>query len=141
MLFGAIVLVTGSIWGKAAWETWWQWDARLTSSLILWLIMVAYVIVRKYAGHGGERLAAGLGVFSMVNVPLVYFSVRIWRTLHPKTSVVPSLDPAMRAAFWLSVLTFTIFSVLLVIARVGQVRVLRRLREAREAALDAGLIE
>ena len=140
VLFGAIVLVTGSIWGKVAWETWWSWDARLTTSLLLWMTMVGYVLVRKYGGPGSERLASGLAIFSTINIPLVYFSVRIWRTLHPKTSTVPSLVGDMRLTLWLSVLLFTlVFSVLLWV-RVGAARAERLLGEAREAALDAGLI-
>ena len=141
VLFGAVVLVTGSIWGKAAWDKWWDWDARLTTSLLLWLTMVGYVLVRKYAGAGSERMAAGLAVFATVNIPLVYFSVRIWRTLHPKTSVVPGLQGGMRAAMWSSVALFAVFYVLLLRLRTQGARAERRLAELRERALDAGLIE
>jgi heme exporter protein C len=141
VLFGAIVLVTGSIWGKAAWDKWWDWDARLTTSLLLWLTMVGYVLVRQYGGAGSERMAAGLAVFATVNIPLVYFSVRIWRTLHPKTSVVPELEGGMRAAMWSSVGLFAVFYVLLLRLRTNAARAERRLGELRERALDAGLIE
>lgn len=141
VLFGAIVLVTGAIWGKAAWGKWWTWDARLTTSLLLWMVMLGYVLVRKYAGPGSERLAAGLAIFGMADVPLIYFSVKIWRTLHPNTSVVPGLESSMKAAFWLSVLLYLIFFVLLLITRVDQARAHRKLREARELGLDAGLFE
>src|SRR5690606_32417585 len=115
--FGAIMLVSGSIWGKAAWDVWWDWDARLTTALLLWMTMVGYVLVRRYGGAGAERLAAGLAVFAMVNIPLVYFSVRIWRTLHPQTSVVPQLAGSMRIAMWSSVLLWTVFFVLLLRVR------------------------
>ena len=141
VLFGAVVLVTGSIWGKAAWDKWWDWDARLTTSLLLWLTMVGYVLVRQYGGAGSERMAAGLAVFATVNIPLVYFSVRIWRTLHPKTSVVPELQGGMRAAMWSSVALFAVFYVLLLRLRTHAARAERRLTELRERALDAGLIE
>jgi heme exporter protein C len=141
VLFGAIVLITGMIWGKAAWNVWWDWDARLTTSLLLWMMMLGYVLVRKYGGPSAELLAAGLAVFSMANVFFVYFSVKIWRTLHPKTSVVPELDGAMKPAFWLSVLLFLCFFIVLLVARVGQARAHRQLREARELGLDAGLFE
>lgn len=140
VVFGAIVLVTGSLWGKAAWNVWWQWDARLTTSLLLWMTMVGYVLVRKFGGPAAERLAAGLGVFGMANVPLIYFSVKIWRTLHPKTSVVPQLESSMRATFWQSVLLFLAFFLLLIFARVATARAARQLREVEEQALDAGLI-
>lgn len=141
VVYGAIVLVTGSIWGKAAWETWWVWDMRLTTSLLLWLIMVGYVIVRRFGGPGSERLAAGLAVFGMVDVPLVYFSVKIWNTLHPKAEVVSTLDPEMRPTYWLSFFTIAIFFTLLVIVRSRVARAERELREARERALDAGLLD
>jgi heme exporter protein C len=141
VLFGGIVMVTGSIWGKAAWGAWWTWDARLMTSLLLWLVMIGYVLVRRFAGPGSERLAAGLAVFGMVNVPLVYFSVKIWRTLHPETSVVPSLDASMRGTFWAGVLLFAVFFTILLIARVQVARAERRVREARELGLDAGLFE
>jgi heme exporter protein C len=141
VLFGAVVLVTGSIWGKAAWDRWWDWDARLTTSLLLWLTMLGYVLVRRYGGAGSERMAAGLAVFATINIPLVYFSVRIWRTLHPKTSVVPSLQGGMRAAMWSSVALWAVFFVLLLRLRTHAARSERRLAEIRERALDAGLIE
>lgn len=141
ILFGAIVLVTGSIWAKPAWNVWWTWDARLTMSLLLWMTMVGYVLLRRYGGPGAERLASGLAIFATVNIPLVYFSVRIWRTFHPKTSVVPGLEGEMRTAFWTSVLLFTIFTVLLLRLRIDSARAERRVHELRERALDAGLFE
>lgn len=141
VLFGAVVLVTGSIWGKAAWDRWWDWDARLTTSLLLWLTMVGYVLVRQYGGAGSERMAAGLAVFATVNIPLVYFSVKIWRTLHPQTSVVPELEGGMRAAMWSSVALWAVFFVLLLRLRTHTARTERRLTELRERALDTGLIE
>ena len=63
VVFGMIVLVTGPLWARKAWGVWWQWDARLTSSLLLWMIFVAYLLVRKYGGPGAEKLAAGMAVF------------------------------------------------------------------------------
>ena len=73
---------------------WWQWDAKLTSTLVLWLIFVAYLLLRRYGGPGSERLAAGLALFGMANVPFVYWSVHVWRTVHPQTTVVPTLPRA-----------------------------------------------
>lgn len=141
ILFGAIVLITGSIWAKPAWNVWWTWDARLTMSLLLWMTMVGYVLLRKYGGPGSERLASGLAIFATVNIPLVYFSVRIWRTFHPETSVVPSLQGDMRAAFWTCVLVFLVFTMLLLRLRIDLARAARRVHETRERALDAGLFE
>jgi heme exporter protein C len=102
VVFGACVLVSGPLWGRKAWGVWWQWDARLTSSLLLFLILNGYLLARRYGGPGGKKLAAALALFAAVDVPLVYKSVDIWRTVHPQTTVVPSLDPRMRPAFWAS---------------------------------------
>jgi heme exporter protein C len=118
VVFGLIVLVTGPLWARKAWGVWWQWDARLTSSLVLWMIFVAYLLLRKYGGPGADRLSAGLAMFGMANVPFVYWSVNVWRTLHPKTTVVPTLDPSMRPAFWWSMAAFMLLYVGLLGARV-----------------------
>lgn len=146
VLFGAIVLVTGMVWGKVAWGHWWKWELRLTTSLILWLTMVGYVIVRKFGGAGSERLSAGLAVFGMVNTPLVYFAVKLADMLgqvssHPKAKVVSSLHGTMRVAYWLAVLTFVLFYVVMLIVRSKTVATERQARDLRERGLDAGLFE
>ncbi len=117
VLFGSIVLVTGPIWARKAWGVWWEWDARLTSSLLLWMIFLAYMLVRRFGGPGSEKLAGAMALFGMANVPFVYVSVNYWRTLHPKTSVVMTLAPGMRGAFWLCVAAFVILYVLLLTVR------------------------
>jgi heme exporter protein C len=130
VLFGACTLVTGPLWGRKAWGVWWQWDARLTSSLLLFLMLVAYMLARRYGGPAGRKLSAALALFAAIDVPLVYKSVDIWRTVHPRTTVVPSLDPRMRPAFWSSFLLITIlWSVLLAL----------RVRLERQRALVAAL--
>ena len=141
VLFGAMMLISGSIWAKASWDYWWAWDFRLSSSLLLWLLMVGYVLVRRYGGMSSERLAAGLAIFGAVNIPLVYFSVKVWETQHPKTSVVPGLAGDVRKTFWLSVGLFILVFIVLLITRIGQVRAVRSLRETRELALDAGVLD
>jgi len=118
VLFGVIGLVTGPIWARKAWGVWWQWDARLTSALVLWMIFVAYVLLRRYGGPGSDRLSAGLALFGMANVPFVYLSVNFWRTLHPKTSVVMTLAPGMRPAFWWCAIAFLLLYLVLLAARV-----------------------
>jgi heme exporter protein C len=129
VLFGSIGLLTGPLWGRKAWGVWWQWDARLTSALVMWLIFVAYLLLRKYGGAGSEKLAAVVALFGMANVPFVYWSVNMWRTVHPKTTVVMTLQPSMGRPFLLSTLAFMGLYVLLLAARV-------RL-ETRRAELDA----
>jgi heme exporter protein C len=124
VVFGLIVLVTGPIWARKAWGVWWQWDARLTSTLLMWMIFMAYLLVRRFGGQGAEKLSAAMAVFGMANVPFVYVSVNIWRTIHPTTQVIPTLSPGMRGVFWFCVLSFVLlFSLLLALrARLEQRR-------------------
>jgi heme exporter protein C len=128
VVFGLMGLITGPLWGRKAWGVWWQWDARLTSALVMWLIFVAYLLLRKYGGVGSEKLSAVLALFGMANVPFVYLSVNLWRTVHPKTSVVMTLQPEMGRPFLLCSLAFMALFVLVLAARV-------RLENTR-AALD-----
>lgn len=118
VLFGAIALVTGPLWARKAWGVWWQWDVRLTSSLMGWMIGVAYLLVRKYGGPGSDKLAAGLALFGMANVPFIYISVNYWRTIHPTTNVVPSLPVSMGVPFWFCFAAFMLLFVLLLKLRV-----------------------
>jgi heme exporter protein C len=128
VLFGTMGLVTGPLWGRKAWGVWWEWDARMTMALLLELIFLGYLLVRRYGGPGAEKLAAAIGLFGMANVPFVYASVNIWRTLHPKTTVVTSLRPGMRGAFWFCVAAFLCLYMLLLALRVEL--------ESRRAVLD-----
>jgi heme exporter protein C len=129
VVFGSIGLLTGPLWGRKAWGVWWQWDARLTSALVMWLIFVAYLLLRKYGGAGSEKLSAVVALFGMANVPFVYWSVNMWRTVHPKTTVVMTLQREMALPLLLSTLAFIGLYVLMLSARV-------RL-ETRRAELDA----
>ena len=117
VVFGIIGLATGPLWARKAWGVWWQWDARLTMALVLELIFCAYLLLRRYGGPGSDKLAAGLALFGLANVPFVYLSVNIWRTIHPTTSVVPQLAtsaPGMFGPFvWCSVAFLVLFTVLL----------------------------
>jgi heme exporter protein C len=117
-LFGVIVLTTGPLWGRKAWGVWWQWDMRLTMSLLGWMLSLAYLLVRKYGGPGSEKLAAVVAVFGAANVPFIYMSVNIWRTVHPKTTVATSLPPEMAGPFWFSALTLLTLYMLLLFVRV-----------------------
>jgi heme exporter protein C len=100
VLFGLFTLVTGPLWARKAWGVWWVWDPRLTSSLLLWMIFSAYLLLRKYGGPGSDKLGAGMALFGMGNVPFIYVSVNVWRTLHPQTSVVPTLPTEMGIPLW-----------------------------------------
>jgi len=140
-VFGALVMTSGPIWAKAAWGVWWTWDARLTSSLLLWLVFIAYALIRRYGGPGSERLAAGLAIFGMADVPLVYFAVNFWKTQHPTTAVVPKLVPAMMTAFWLGVLAYHALYLVLLAARLQLRRGDRRLAEVQDLAYEQGILE
>jgi heme exporter protein C len=126
VVFGLIVLVTGPMWARKAWGVWWQWDARLTSSLLLWMMFVAYLLVRRYGGPGSEKLSAAMAIFGMANVPFVYVSVNFWRTIHPNTNVLMTLAPGMRGPFWFCVASFLLLYLLLLALR-------RRLEDQRAA--------
>jgi heme exporter protein C len=117
VLFGLCTLVTGPLWARVAWGVYWTWDARLTSSLLLWLLLIAYLLARRYGGPGAKKLSAALALFAAADAPLVYVSVNVWRTIHPKTTVVPSLRPEMARVFLCSMLLFTLLYGVLLILR------------------------
>lgn len=129
VLFGALTLVTGPLWARKAWGVWWQWDVRLTASLMGWMVALAYLLLRKYGGPGSDKLAAGLALFGMANVPFIYISVNYWRTIHPTTNVVPTLPTSFGVPLWFSAVTFLLLFLLLLRMRV-------RLEEQR-ARVDA----
>jgi len=112
-----LTLVTGPLWARKAWGVWWVWDPRLTSSLLLFLIFASYLMLRKYGGPGSERLAAGMALFGMLNVPFIYVSVNVWRTLHPQTSVVPTLPTDMGIPLWFCFAAFTMLFLALLTLR------------------------
>lgn len=128
VLFGLMGLVTGPLWGRKAWGVWWQWDAKLTIALLLEMTFISGILVRKYGGPGSDKLAAAVGIFGLAVVPFVYQAVNIWRTIHPLTSVVPTLPATMGGPFWFCVATFMLLLAVLLMLRVnlGQ----------RQAALD-----
>ena len=117
VLFGLMGLITGPLWARKAWGVWWEWDVKLTLALVVWLTFIAYLLLRRYGGPGSEKLAAGVGIFGAANIPFVYYSVNWWRTIHPKTTVVPTLGPGMRGTFWFCVAAFMLLMLLMVTAR------------------------
>ena len=105
VVYASITLITGSIWGRVAWGIWWTWDARLTATLVLWLIYVSYLVLRNVVvGDGMRTLAAVVTIFAYCDVPIVYMATRWWRTQHPApvffggpgASVAPNLLPAVQ---------------------------------------------
>jgi heme exporter protein C len=132
VVLGLIVLATGPLWARKAWGIWWDWEPRLTSTLVMWMVFSAYLLLRRFGGAGSEVLAAALGLFGTALVPFVYWSVNMWRTLHPKTSVLPTLPAPMLWPFLWCFVAFIVLSVALLLVRV-------RLEGSR-AALDAAYL-
>lgn len=120
-VFTTLVLITGSLWGKPIWGTWWAWDARMTTTLILWFIYVGYLVLRSYTGRSesGARAAAVLGIVGFVDVPIDYLSVTWWRTLHPNLQVplggAPQAPAAVISTLMLCMLAFTLLFAFLMI--------------------------
>jgi heme exporter protein C len=85
VVFTSLVLVTGAIWGYPIWGTWWSWDPKLTTTLIMWFLYLGYLMLRGYAEPPrGARYAAVLGIVGVLDIPILYVAVRLWRGIHPK---------------------------------------------------------
>ena len=102
VVFVTLALVTGVIWARPVWSVWWTWEPRLTTTLILWLIYVAYLMIRNYAPtpQQGRVWSAVVGIVGFVDVPIVYYSVQWWRSIHPVQVIGPeaaddALEPIM----------------------------------------------
>lgn len=104
VMFLTIVLVTGPIWAKPVWFVWWTWSPRLTSSLVLWMLYLAYLLVRNYVPDPERRavVSAVFGIVAFVDAPIVWFSIRWWRDIHPSPMLETGglSSPSMRLALW-----------------------------------------
>lgn len=141
--FITINMVGGSLWAHPVWGIWWTWDARLTTTFVLWLLYIAYLLLRSMVEEPGRRalLSALFGIFAFLDVPLVFFSIRWWRTQHPQPVIMggpgSGLDPRMRVAYLLVWGAFTALMILLLRSRYqleamrADVEALRREAEAR----------
>jgi heme exporter protein C len=116
VVFFLMVLVTGPIWAKQVWFVWWTWSPRLTLSLVLCLLYVAYLLIRNYIEDPERKamVAAVFGIVAFIDVPLVYFSIRWWRDLHPSPMLeTGKLAPAMRPAFLVCLTAFLLLMIYL----------------------------
>ena len=134
MLFCTLVLVTGSIWAKPIWGTWWTWDSRLTTTLVLWLLYAGYLMLRVMADEVPQagRLAAVVGIVAVADVPVIVVSVRLWRTIHPAVIVTREgghglEDPRMVATLLVSMIAFSALCVWLLMLRFALLRTARRI--------------
>lgn len=118
VVFGLLVLITGPLWARKSWGVWWVWDARITSTFIMWMVFNSYLLLRRFGGAGSEVLASAVGFFGMMLVPFIYWSVNMWRTLHPTTNVVPSLPTSMGIPLYFCWVAFTLLFVALMLTRV-----------------------
>ena len=119
VVFCTVVLVTGPLWARPVWGIWWTWDARLTSTLLLWLIYVSYLILRRYSTSGQTPvIAAVLAVFGFLDVPFVYMANRLFRTQHPQPVYFggpgSGADPRMTFALLMNMAAFFAFAALVV---------------------------
>ena len=135
IVFCTVVLVTGPIWARPVWGIWWTWDIRLTTTLVLWLIYVAYLMLRRFSsGSQTPLMAAVLAIFGALDVPLVYFSIWFFRTQHPSPVIGGggSLDPRMAHVLLINWLAFSCFAALVFWSRYQLERVKRDFEETRD---------
>jgi len=141
--FTFLALATGSLWGKPMWGTWWVWDARLTSVLILFFLYLGHMALMNAFEDSsrGERAAAVLALVGFVNVPIIHWSVNWWNTLHQPASIMrlggPTIAPSMLLPLFLMALGFTAYFVALLILRMRAELVARKVRIARMARVHA----
>jgi heme exporter protein C len=134
VVFCAIVLVTGSIWARPVWGIRWTWDMRLTSTLVLWLIYVSYLVLRRFSASSETPvLAATLSIFGALCVPFVYFSIWFFRTQHPQPVIGGggSIDPRMMHVLLINWLAFSCFAFLICWSRYRLEKVQRALEQAQ----------
>lgn len=117
IIFCSIVLITGPIWAKPIWGAWWTWDPRLTTTLILWFIYVGYLMLRKFVDEEDKRakFSAAVGIVGFIDVPIVFLSIRWWRTIHPNVLQKGGggLHPDMITSLIVSVIAFTFLYLML----------------------------
>lgn len=140
ILFMSIVLITGPIWAKPVWGAWWTWDPRLTSTFVLWLIFIAYLLLRSsLKDHPAVRTyAAVYGIIGFIDVPIVWMSIHWWRTIHPKV-ISPqkiALDPRMWTAVLVCFITMLILYTVLIRIRMNLLNMEEQVAISREALME-----
>lgn len=132
VLFTALTLALGSLWGRPTWGVWWTWDPRLTTTAILLAIFVGYLAIRGFAEDPDKRArwSAVVGVIGFINVPIVYLSVVWWRTLHQPPSSPRSVSPDILFALLLNVAAFSVLYVYFMVRRVRLAAAEMELEEA-----------
>jgi len=145
VVFCSLVLITGPIWARPIWGAWWVWDSRLTSTLILWLIYVAYLMLRGQTEPGSmrARYAAVLGIVGFLDIPLIHFSVLWWRAFHPQPKIITAegfgkgLDSSMMTTLLISLAAFTLLYFVLMGQRVRQEKLRDEIDRLKKEQLDS----
>lgn len=145
VVFMAVTLVTGMLWGRITWGVYWQWDARLTTTALLFISYVGYLAVRGLEGSREQRArrSAIVGLLAVLEIPLVHWSVKLWRSLHQEATVLGtdldvSLDGLMLFSLFVGVIAFTLLFVWLLLHRS---RMLTMIDLSAESGLDIALAE
>lgn len=138
--FNGLTLLLGMIWGRPAWGVWWVWDARLTSTLVLFLIFVGYLAMRAFVDDFDQRArwSAAVGAIGAINVPIVYMSVKWWRTLHQPPSSPATLDPAYTLGLRLNAIALLLVTIYFISRRYGIARLERATEQAAQTAAMTG---
>jgi heme exporter protein C len=138
LAFLAANLVTGSIWGRIIWGIWWTWDARLTSALVCWLLYAGYLMLRRAIEEptARARISAVFNIFAFTDVPIVFFSIKWWRTQHPQPVFWGggTIDPAMRLTAVLNLVAMILLGIILTLIRLRQEEVQREIDSMRRYA-------
>jgi heme exporter protein C len=138
--FNGLTLMLGMIWGRPAWGVWWVWDARLTSTLVLFLIFVGYLALRAFTDDAQQkaRWSAAVGAIGALNVPIVYMSVKWWRTLHQPPSSPATLDPRYTMGLRLNAIALLLVMIYFIRRRYEIARLERAVEHMAEAAAMGG---
>jgi len=140
LVFTTVVLITGPIWAHPVWGIWWTWDARLTSTFVLWLLYISYLLLRTMLEEPDRRalLSAIFGIFAFLDVPLVFGAIRWWRTQHPQPVIMggpgSGLEPTMRKVFFFTVLAMHALMLLLLSERYRLEKMRGEFQELRREA-------
>ncbi len=142
VIFCTIVLITGPIWARPIWNVWWTWDPRLTTTLILWFTYVAYLMLRRSVKENRRaNLAAVFGIIGFINVPITFFSIRLWRTIHPVviTSQGLNMSGPMKFSLIITFIAFCFLFFALLISRIRLERLKMNIEEIKEIMDDMKL--
>jgi heme exporter protein C len=138
LAFGAANLLTGMIWGRIIWGIWWTWDARLTSMLVGWLIYAGYMMLRRAIEEPTERarLSAVVSILAFADVPIIFFSIKWWRTQHPQPVVYGGgvMSPAYKFMLFFNWIPILLLAVALLLIRMRQEQAAREIDALRRSA-------